>query len=142
MTNTRFLAGGLLAGVALSCSFAFAVAPDGPTVEEVPPTHLEVGDITPLPAPLPLEEEVVEVTPPTPEVEVVAPVEPAPLPAGCGEGMIMAEDGSCVPLSYYEEPSEDDPAFDCRAHGNHLCGVEVEGHWYVLDFDTMTFSLR
>lgn len=61
------------------------------------------------------------------------------------QGMVTAEDFSCVPQSFYEvpaEPAEDDPDFDCRIHGNHICGVEVEGTWYLLDYDTMTFVTR
>lgn len=80
-----------------------------------------------------------EVTPPPPIVEVLP--SPAPTPA-CAEGELLAEDLSCVPADFYAEPAEDDPEFDCRVHGNHICGVEVEGHTYLLDYDTMTFTLR
>lgn len=31
--------------------------------------------------------------------------------------------------------SEDDPRWDCRTMGNHTCGVEIEGTWYVVEFD-------
>ncbi len=31
--------------------------------------------------------------------------------------------------------TEDDPRWDCRTMGNHQCGVEVEGTWYVITFD-------
>lgn len=62
---------------------------------------------------------------PTPAPEVIPEVTPAP-----------------EPEEALAEPMEDDPNFDCRIHGNHKCGVEVNGTWYVLDYDTMTFVTR
>lgn len=37
---------------------------------------------------------------------------------------------------------EDESGWDCRTHGNQLCGVQVQGVWYVLDFATGTFVPR
>lgn len=33
---------------------------------------------------------------------------------------------------------EDDPRWDCRTMGNGGCGVEIEGQWYVVQFDVTT----
>ena len=33
------------------------------------------------------------------------------------------------------DPYEDEPGFDCRIHGNRMCGVQVQGEWYVIQFD-------
>lgn len=33
------------------------------------------------------------------------------------------------------EPMEDDPAFDCRIHGNSECGVLIEDTWYIIAFE-------
>jgi hypothetical protein len=41
-----------------------------------------------------------------------------------------------------EPIAEDAPGWDCRAHGNRLCGVQVGADWYVLDFATGTFVPR
>ena len=62
--------------------------------------------------------------------------------ASCIEGYVM-EDGHCVlvdlptPEPVVEAPvvQEDDPAWDCRVMGNRSCGVEIEGTWYVVEFD-------
>lgn len=65
---------------------------------------------------------------------------------GCAQGYTMAEDSSCVPEDFWEdmppvvvitepELSEDDPNWDCRVHGNELCGVEISGTWYVVQFE-------
>lgn len=32
------------------------------------------------------------------------------------------------------EPAEDEPGFDCRVHGNKVCGVQLEGQWYNVTF--------
>lgn len=32
------------------------------------------------------------------------------------------------------EPYEDEPGFDCRIHSNQVCGVEIEGTWYIVSF--------
>lgn len=38
-------------------------------------------------------------------------------------------------VSVPESLAEDDPMWDCRINGNTLCGVEVEGTWYLIDFE-------
>lgn len=57
------------------------------------------------------------------------------------EYYVLDESGNCVDIEIIE-PAEDTPEFDCRIHGNHTCGVEIEGVWYILNFDTNTFQDR
>lgn len=33
---------------------------------------------------------------------------------------------------------EDDERWDCRFHGNQMCGVNVEGIWYLIQFEDGT----
>lgn len=65
----------------------------------------------------------------------------------CPDGWTLAEDLSCVGPDFYGEPvepsdtnviQEDDPNFDCRFHGNEMCGVEIQGAWYVIQFEDGT----
>lgn len=44
---------------------------------------------------------------------------PAPLP-------LVVEDAPVI--------QEDDPNWDCRFDGNEMCGVEIHGVWYVIQF--------
>jgi len=30
---------------------------------------------------------------------------------------------------------EDDPEWDCRIQGNTVCGVDIEGTWYLIEFE-------
>lgn len=66
------------------------IVPD--TVVEVDQTEVEV-----IPAPEPVMEE--------PEV-----MEPDPLPEPCPEKEALAEDGSCVPLDYWDTPAFREPS--------------------------------
>ena len=76
------------------------------------------------------------------------------LGAGLALGVGILTAAACLPEQEvtptpgYEHPDmpgviqEDDPVFDCRTMGNMICGVEVEGTWYILDFKTGTFTER
>lgn len=37
---------------------------------------------------------------------------------------------------------EDDPRWDCTTMGNRICGTDINGTWYLLDFNTGTFAPR
>ena len=39
------------------------------------------------------------------------------------------------PVTQPELIQEDDPRWDCRTMGNRACGVEIQGAWYVVQFD-------
>lgn len=70
-------------------------------------------EITPLPDPIPTE----DAPPPAPE-------EATPT---------LAPD---------EVIYEDDPRWDCTTMGNMICGTDINGTWYLLDFKTGTFTAR
>ena len=69
-----------------------------------------------------------------------APTE-APTPASSPTPIDIYEDGSATMSDGTTRP-EDTYPWDCRTEGNKVCGTEVNGTWYLLDFDTMTFSPR
>ena len=74
----------------------------------------------------------VAVTPepePEPEPDPVA-VTPEPFPTY--EEAVPWVPGA--PHTLPVAPREDEPGFDCRIHGNQMCGVLIEGTWYVVTF--------
>lgn len=171
MTAPRTFALGMVAAASLFGTMAMADTPEvqeatpiAPTIDEMIADSPDIDTLTDTPAPDPI------ITPaPTETAPLPAPIDAcdtfecnsAADPNRHAPGYIQAEDGSWVPDSFYNnpattpqpedpdypaapngEPMEDDPDFDCRIHGNHICGAEVEGIIYLLDFDTMTFTIR
>ena len=94
-------------------------------------------------APTPTPTETVEATAPaTPEPSpTVTPtpeptLEPAPPTETPREGEYQ-EAVPWVPGAPFTSPvapREDEPGFDCRIHGNQMCGVLIEDTWYVVTF--------
>lgn len=74
------------------------IAPPEPVAVEVPDVPVESGEVEVSVVIPPLPEEPEPVVPePSPEPEPVVPVVNA-----CGAGEALAEDGSCVPLDYWQ----------------------------------------
>lgn len=70
----------------------------------------------------------VVITPSEPAVDVIEP----PFPGWtCDATGCVAPDADPIP----REPHEDEPGFDCRVHGNEMCGVQVHGMWYLIQFE-------
>lgn len=92
---------------------------------------------------------------PTQQAPVVSETIPAPVQSATEQSkpwdvdtitaeplVIKIDDIQLPTLPTLPEPQEDDPGFDCRIHGNHVCGVQIEGVWYLVNFDTMTVVPR
>lgn len=88
--------------------------------------------------------------------DAVAPA-PEPVEPSTSAAPIPAPTTEPVPWEYEEAvpwvpgaphtgpvaPQEDDPAFDCRVHGNQSCGVQIENTWYLVTFsDGQPVSVR
>ena len=75
------------------------------------------------------------------DVEPPVSEQPAPMPApeDLPWGPPYQEAAPWVPGApingEIREPYEDEPGFDCRIHGNHKCGVSIQGAPYVVTFD-------
>lgn len=85
-----------------------------------------------------LEETPIEAPDPAPSPTMIPTPSQAPTPP---TPIDISEDGSAKMSDGTTRP-EDTYPWDCRTEGNMICGAEVNGTWYLLDFDTMTFSLR
>lgn len=136
MNSKLGLTGMFVIGAAIPFTVAFSLVPTPPPVEEsIPVQSFESTASEPVLA----ERDDFTTTPvEAPEPDLTKVID-APEYA-CPDGWFLAEDLSCVNPDYYdepntEEPQEDDPSFDCRFHGNEQCGVEIQGTWYVIQFE-------
>ena len=118
-------------GLALGGALLMAATPDA-TAPEPEPTA--TTDATPEPSPEPTGGN------PTAEPTEDATPEPSPEPS-VGFPTAQPTEPAAAPV-LTPAPAEDDPSWDCRTDGNRHCGVQVGGVWYVLDFETNTFTTR
>lgn len=76
---------------------------------------------------------------PEPTAQTYAPEPSAPVPAPIRDeyGVTAGINENVLSEDVFEgaEITEDDPRWDCRTMGNHQCGVEIEGTWYVVSFE-------
>lgn len=160
ITNATLLAIALGSAVALGSMSPLAnTYAEGPDDGLTPDTTITVvHDEVPLGIERPMEFTVTELPAPTWEDETpTAPIGEI-TDLDCLDGYVMAEDGSCVPSTYYDDCPEgeflavdgacwpdaydtpeiiyeDDPRWDCRTMGNQSCGVEIGGLWYIVVFE-------
>lgn len=129
-------------GLGVTCGVGAIVAFAPSDVEVVEPS--ETNEVSETSEPLVVEGEMPSETStpevaPAPEPEAIVAI---PEPPACAEGLELAEDGTCVDPSFWDTTApapqpvyEDDPAWDCRIHGNRICGVDISGTRYLVQFD-------
>jgi hypothetical protein len=136
----------LASGVILGLSGAFVMGAAEVPVESTEPVVTEqvqsytvptTAPVTPTEEPVAIEDDTL---PDDPETVVREDYLTDAPEFACPDGWTLAEDLSCVGPDFYEEVNEedvqeDDPNWDCRFNGNQMCGVEIMGVWYVIQFE-------